>query len=429
MYQLMMNSKILLREVYNHVVDLRCTFSFHHHEGDSMIKIIRASILHKKSRKFWYIRYQVIFNNTVTNHEITSKVLTTEKDLLYMKETYLPYWIQSKEESLNKSKTHTTTFLYYAELHIADCKEYRDFYNMHKRAERIIEKFGDLEIDSITELDIEIWINSLRNNATHIELSKTTRKKYLTTFNKIFTLARKDKAIAVNFVENINIRGKKKNKNATNTFTKEEVHLLLEKSKDKKYGDMLYPYLGLVLSTGLSPSEAIALKEGDIHFDTTSNTSILSINKSITKNTVGETKNEYRHRDIVLRKQAMQYIDILVKLAKSRSTEWLFSSKNGSRLKDIVDIRGTKEYYNKNTGKKEHSNSKWYKLLEDLELEYRPLKNCRHTFTMAMLESKEATATSISSTLGHNSINMLVNHYAKDIGGKAMEINGDTVLY
>ena len=81
-----------------------------------MLKIVKANIFTKKNRKYWYIRYQVLEDNELTKHEISSKIYLNEKSREYMKESFLPIWIQSKEKSENEKKKHSTTLLYYTNL-------------------------------------------------------------------------------------------------------------------------------------------------------------------------------------------------------------------------------------------------------------------------------------------------------------------------
>jgi len=94
-------------------------------------------------------------------------------------------------------------------------------------------------------------------------------------------------------------------------------------------------------------------------------------------------------------------------------------------LRDIENIRGSKQ----STKKKD---TKWHKLLKDLEIKPRNLKNTRHTFAVSALESNAFTNQAIANILGHGSLAMLHNHYAKWIKGKALsadrniDIFGDT---
>jgi len=112
----------------------------------------------------------------------------------------------------------------------------------------------------------------------------------------------------------------------------------------------------------------------------------LHIQRGITKKKLGKAKNEYRNRSIVLRDEVMIYLNLLTKEAKRKRSIWLFSHKDGTRLGDIENLRGTKAYFSPTKGYYEHHTSKWYKLLADCNIEYRHLKNCRRTFTMTALD-------------------------------------------
>lgn len=68
-------------------------------------------------------------------------------------------------------------------------------------------------------------------------------------------------------------------------------------------------------------------------------------------------------------------------------------------------------------------------MLHDCGIEYRPIKNCRHTFTMAMLESNEYSLAALADMLGHADLNMIIKHYANCIKGKSKEIKSDGELY
>jgi len=244
----------------------------------------------------------------------------------------------------------------------------------------------------------------------------------------MFELALDENEIQINYIRDIKVIGKKSSKDAVKVFTKEEVHLLLERSKNSQYGELLHPYLGLAFNQGISPSEALGLQVGDIQTNSSGKT-FLSIKRGVTKKKEGETKNEYRKRSIVLRDASKPYVDQLFALAKKRHSLWLFSQEDGSRLNDIENIRGIKAYFNKKKGYYEHRNTKWYKLLEDCGLEFITIKNCRHTFTMAMLDSKQYSHTQLSDMLGHSDLQMIINHYAKSIKGKAIDMDGSFDIY
>ena len=399
-------------------------------EGD-VIEIRNASILKRGNKKNWVVRYDVFINGKIVEErkEQSTKVGLKEKSRKYMQNRFLPAWKTKKEEDLRKARAHSTKFSYYASLYLEDYKRNRDYYSVEKKVQRVVADFGEKEIAEITKLEVRRWINNLPNSQTGKELTRATRNKYKTIFNQVFEFALDDDIIERNFIPEIKVVGKESDENAIKTFSPPQVRLILEKSKDtRRYGELLRPYLGLVFNEGISPSEAIGLQVGDIKIDENGKR-YLHIQRGVTKNRVGETKNLYRYRKIVLRDAAAEYVDILLKLAKERNSIWLFSKKDGSRLTDIENIRGTKAHFNKEKGYYEHRASKWYKLLEDLDLEHRDIKNCRHTFTIAALQSKKYSYMELADMLGHSDTQMIIHHYAKDIRGRAMNIDASFDIY
>jgi len=399
---------------------------------DKVKKIIKATIMNRASRKYWYVKYQVLSDNKKIEHkEESTKVLKTEETLEYMTGVYLPAWIADKEEKLQKDLGHSTTLAYYASEFLDECKGYADYNNIESRTNRIVAEFGNEDISSMKMRPIKKWINSLVHEGTGDELSKSYRSKFKRIFNGIFDIAVDDEARDDHNISSIKISGKSSNqrKNEVKPFSVEEVNMLLVTSKDTKYGELLHSYLGLVFNLGLSPHEAIGLQIGDISRDKTKQKNILHIQRGITKKKLGETKNEYRNRLIVLRDEVMIYLALLAKEAKRKRSIWLFSHEDGTRLGDIEELRGTKAYFSPTKGYYEHHTSKWYKLLEDCNIEYRHLKNCRHTFTMTALDKGTYTNPQLSNTLGHANMHMVINHYGKHIKEKALEVDGAAEMY
>ncbi len=397
---------------------------------DNVKKIIKATILNRGNRKFWYVKYQVHSDNKIEKKEESTKVLKTEETLDYMTNEYLPAWIIEKQDELQRDLGHSTTLAYYASEFLDECKGYADYDNLESRTNRIVAKFGSEEISSLKMRPIKKWINSLMHERTGETLSKSYRNKFKRIFNGIFEIALEDEAIDRNIINDIKISGNTtKAEDEVKPFSIEEVKMLLKTSKNPKYGALLHPYLGLVFNLGLSPHEAIALQVGDVRWDPVKQRHILHIQRGITKKKIDKTKNEYRNRSIVLRAEAMIYLDLLLTEAKRKKSIWLFSNEDGTRLTDIENIRGTKESYNKNQKYYVHHNTRWYKLLEDCNIAYRHLKNCRHTFTMTALDKGTYTNPQLSDTLGHANMHMVINHYGKHIKGKALEVDDTVKMY
>lgn len=395
------------------------------------VKNIEASILDRSKRKFWYVRYQITLqNDQIKSKEISTKILKTEKNRLFMESVYLPLWIDREKERQKAYRSHSTTFSYYAGIYSEIyAQRYSDHKTMENRLSKILTTFGSQEIAIIRKLEVSRWVDNLIHHQTGEELSKSTKNKYKSIFNGIFDLALDDDVISYNFIPDIKVFGKTGNLDSVQPFTNREVQILLDKSQDKKYGDLLHLYLGLAFNQGTSPSETIGLQVGDIGYHKEYDKYIMSIKRAVTKDTESKTKNSYRVRDIVLRNETMPYVNELIAIAREKKSLWLFSNQDGIRLKDIENIRGTRSYYNKNTKKFEHQDTKWYKLLSDCNIPYRPIKNCRHTFTMSMLEANIYTYAQLADMLGHSDLNMVIKHYAKAIKGKALDLNADSYLF
>jgi integrase len=368
-------------------------------------------------------------NGTVKNKEESTKVLKTEKTLQYMQDNFIPGWIEKQNRIFKNFINHSTKFEYYASIHLKAYKRYKDYENMKHKVNRILKDFANDDIRIMKKLKIKLWLNDLKHFQSNEELSRATRNKYKSIFNKVFELALDDEVIERNFISEIKIEGSASDNNSVKPFSLQEVSILLEKSKNPKYGEFLHLYIGMVVNLGLSPSEAIGLQVGDINYDTSHKKFTLAIQRGITKKKVGKTKNSYRKRVIVLRDEALIYAEQLIEIARSKYSIWLFSREDGSRLDDIENIRGTKAYFSKKYNRYEHRNTKWYKLLEDCNMEYRNIKNCRHTFTMAMLDAKIYSHTELADMLGHSDLQMVIKHYAKAIKGKALDINSSGSLY
>ena len=390
---------------------------------EKKVQDINAFILNRGNKKFWYVKYQVLFENETVKKEESTRVLKYEKTLKYMQTKYLPAWIARKKDELSVQQVKSKTFEYYASFFLQDYKRFYDYKNVEYRANKILIDFGSKDIKKITKFDIKRWLNLLVNKNTNQELSKKTRLKYLRVFHGVYELAVDDNVIERNFTYDIKLTGGKRNLNDIKPFSTDEVNILLEASKDIKYGELLHCYLGIAFNQGMSPSEIIGLQIGDINLiDQT-----ISIKRNITKGRVKETKTVYRERVIPIFDTSIVYIKQLISIASEKNSLWLFSRDDGTNLNDIKDIRGNKQLLQGNKVIKH--NSKWHLLLDDYSIEYRDLKNCRHTFAVTALESKQFTMQEIANILGHSDLNMLTNHYAKWIGGKALNSNKKVNLY
>lgn len=377
---------------------------------------VRAIILNRSNRKFWYIRSLITNKDgTVSKYEESTGVKKAEKTLAYMQNKFLPVWLARKFEEKKVTKIQSKEFNYFAKIFLKDYEKWHDYQNIEYRVNRILTEFGKKNIASITKLEIKQFLNSLKNTQTKNEISKNTKNKYLRVFHGVFEIAVDGEAIDRNFTYEIKLKEVvKRDLDVVKPFSSYEVNMLLKEALNTEYGLYLYDYLGIAFNQGMSPSEIIGLQIGDIDLIKRS----ITIRRDITKGKIKETKTVYRDRTIPLFDASMANFENLIREAKRKTSLWLFSGKDGKNFEDIKDIRGNRILVK--DGKVLRQNTKWYKLLVDCGIEYRGIKNCRHTFAVAALESKAFTPQQIANILGHGSLKMLLEHYAKWLKDKAM---------
>lgn len=385
--------------------------------------MIKAYILNLKDRKTWYIKYKKFFENgVVKERKVNTKVLKTEKSLSFMQKKFLPAWI-ARQGQEQKPQNSSKAFDYYAKAFLEDYEKNHDYQNMKYRIDRVLIDFKDRDISKITNLEIKRWLNGL-NKSNGDDLSKNSKLKYLRVFHGVFDFALDDRVFDRNFTFDIKLTGSnRRSLDSIKPFSTQEVSMLLEKSKNELYGSYLHNYLGIAFNQGMSPAEILALQVGDIDLDNQT----ISITKNLTKGKIKETKTVYRDRVIPLYDSALVYFESLIKRSIDKKSLWLFSKSSGTHLEDIKDIRGNNEIVK--NGKMIKPRSKWHKLLYDLQIEYRDLKNCRHTFAVSAIESKAFTLQEIASILGHGSLQMLIKHYARWIGDKSLTSNRNIDLF
>lgn len=179
-------------------------------------------------------------------------------------------------------------------------------------------------------------------------------------------------------------------------FTKEEVLLLL----DKATGD-LRNYLGIGFSCGLRPEELIALQIDD--YDSVKR--LIVIERAISKSVLKKTKTDDSNRTVPVFDTGVPFVQAQIEIAKQKGTIWLFSDEDGKRLNDIEDLRG-----------KKYKNGYWTALLKEANLPYRQIMNVRHTWAILALKSKQFTPQEIANILGHTTLRMLWQNYARHLG-------------
>ena len=357
-------------------------------KGDK-VQEIKASILSRGSRKFWYVKYQVFFeNDDVKTGEESTKVLKSEKTLKYMQTKFLPAWMAKKQEELKVAKYESKKFSYYFEKYLEFHKDDKSFHNRIYCYRKVNNHFKDKVVSKITRLMIKEYLASLN-------VKEITKKEFLTCIKGVLYIALDDDAIVRNVA--MDIRLKRSVKELANPFSAEEVQLLLKNSDG-----MFKNYLGIALNTGMRSGEILGL----MHQDVSENK--ISICRSISSGRVTTPKTLNSIREIPMFESIKPYLEDQMKRSKSL---YLFDGDKAF-IRDI-------SYFKR----------QWYKLIDECEIPYRKIYNTRHTFITAMLNSGKFKIMEIAAIVGHTSPRMIMTNYAGFIQDNHLKIDTNIDLF
>jgi len=279
------------------------------------------------------------------------------------------------------------------------------------RMKKMVEFFGtDTVPADITELDIEEFFEQL-------PWTRDTKSEYKVVLSAVFEKARKDRAIPVNIVKQFSLPDNE-TQNTPETvrmpFSVEEIRKLIDNA-DRR----LKNFLGIAFHLGLRIEEILGLMMQDIQFEK----GTIYLKRAVVGGVVKPiTKHKGGERDVPLFEDAMKYIEDQISWAKENNSLYLFFDENGERLNDSGDIRGrcTDDFY-------------WNHYLEELNIfPHRRMMNTRHSFAVHCLKNMvrlKISLSDIASLMGHTSIRMLTNHYAKYLGDKNKTINRSMSIF
>lgn len=168
----------------------------------------------------------------------------------------------------------------------------------------LIPYFGKHHISNIKQIDIQEYFNKKGKT-----LSFETLKKHKMSLNRIFESAVLNDICLKNPCQNIKLTSEIKSEKKS-TYTKEQCKLVLEYSKIHRFGLSVH----LMLTYGISRSELLGLMWEDIDLDER----VMHIRRGVTDiqnaNTgkmeifIGETKNDFRKRDIPLFSETVELL-------------------------------------------------------------------------------------------------------------------------
>ena len=360
-------------------------------KGDYKVYDIKTSILDRGNRKYWYLRYQVFYeNDDIKIFEESTRVLKSEKTLKYMQTKYLPAWLARKEEELKMQKYISCKFSYFYEKYLKQHEEDKSYHNRIYIYRKVNDFFKDFDVNKITRLVVKEYIATLN-------IQDKTKKDYLGCIKGVLDIALDAEIIHKNVATDIVF--KREPKNSVQIFSPQEVNLLLEKSDG-----MLKNYLGIAFYTGMRSGEILGLMHKDMLNDR------ICIRRSISKGRVTTPKTLGSVRDIPIFDNAKTFIRDQQALNKSKS---LYLFEYGSNfLKDI-------SYFKR----------QWKRLVHDCNIDYRKIYSTRHTFITMMLNSGKFQIMDIAAIVGHTSPQMIMANYAGFIKDSHLKVNTNVDLF
>lgn len=356
-------------------------------------------------------------NNGILKKKSTGEKFTPE-NMEKVRKIIPKFEAQLKDKSLIKVQPKSMGM--YGESFIGIKKKNAKIQTITSRVNKLIKYVGYETLPS------EITVLVIREFFASMDVTRATKQSWLVHIRGLFQLVYEDNATSTNLLQNFILEKEDKIVNGVEVkpFNKDEVELLISTAEG-----MLKNYLGIAFNTGMRVEEIIGLKISDI--DLTH--SIINIERAITKNKEKSTKTVSSERQIPLFKTAIEFFVSQIEYSTSKNSEYLFCKEDGSSLNDSVDIRGNRIYgkIRKSDGGRVLSTTKgsWYELLENLGFEYRKMKNTRHTFVATALSSNMMSMQEIASILGHTSLRMIVNVYAKYLGKSHIGLNRNIDIF
>lgn len=350
---------------------------------------IKASIINREDRKFWYVMYHMYFeNNIVKKVEESSKVLKTEKTLKYMQTKYLPAWIARKQEEFSLQIYTSKKFSYFYEKYLKLHEQDKSFHNRIYTYRKVYEYFKDFDVHKITRWMIKEYLASL-------QIKDRAKKDYLGCLKGVIDIAMDAEIVNKNVAADITFKASEKE--PIHPFSHHEVLLLLQKAEG-----MLKNYLGIAFYTGMRSGEILGLMHGDILTDR------ITIKRSISKGRLTTPKTLGSIRDIPMFETVRPFIESQKKLSKSL---YLFDY-NREFLRDVSFFK-----------------RRWQQLIQECGIEYRKLYSTRHTFITAMLNSEKYKIMDIAAIVGHTSAEMIIKNYAGFIRDSHLKVDTNIDLF
>jgi integrase len=254
-------------------------------------------------------------------------------------------------------------------------KDYRNNMNNY-----ILPRFGNIPVDQIGYLDIESFISELK-------LKNKRIINMLVPIRNVFRLALKAEIIEKNPMDLLDPIQPEKPE--ITPFSFEEVERIVENADDHYRN-----FLTVLFYTGLRFSEAAALKWERVDFDL----GVIKVREALVLGEEDRPKTPGSIRDV---KMFPMVVDALVDQQKATfgNSPYVFLNKYGRPLRPCP-VR-------------KHA---WKPALEKAGLQYRTMRNTRHSYITMMLDSGEHVGW-VARQVGHTSPKMIFERYYSYIKG------------
>ncbi len=257
-------------------------------------------------------------------------------------------------------------------------KTHDDYLSIYRNHIKTI--FGKKKLDQIKPSHIKLWQNSLLEKG----LSPARIKNIRCVLTLMFRDALEDEIITKSPLEHVKVP--RILPTQIKPFSLNEVQEILSNSDG-----WLKNFLATAFFTGARSGELIGLKWEDVDFVNKE----ITIKRSIMNGVISVPKTINSIRTIDIIDSLYPFLESQFKLTGQKNT-FVFLNRYDEVFYDIKRIRDTF----------------WKRLLKKVNLDYRPIYHCRHTFATLMIENNEDILW-VSNMLGHINSSMTLSRYAK----------------
>ena len=280
-------------------------------------------------------------------------------------------------------KKKPKSFKYYGEIFLNQKSSNVSFFHKQPYFKRVIEHFGNRDIDNITRLDVKEYLMSL-------DMKSKSKNTYKSCVKEIFELAVDDGIL--NFNPALNIKLKPDTRGDIQYYSIEEVNKLLYVATG-----IIKPYLEIAFNTGMRVGEILGLQIGDFKDD-----GYIHIKRTRSKGVIGSGKTNNAVRKVPYPSYVLEEVKKI-------------QSNNIFIFGDIDDATRLRH--------------QWKKVCKDAGLIRYKLYSTRHTFATLMLKENIVSINELAGLLGHSSPKVTLEHYASVIQTKNIDLGANFSLF